>query len=288
MGWSIEVLLSIMKFSFAYQFFYVHDYFSLCSEYRLLRNNIIPCDAPLLDSINCNICAHGDTRTGHVTGFKKFFNELKPTLIYPSNCSKKIFEAGYAAKMKSVVVPHIQVSQKPVSKNNRVRLKDKIRIAFCGSPVAHKGFYHFEEIVDKSLSNICLEFFHFGSVDAKLQNVEFVKTVLKNGKSPMVKKIEEYEIDIVFIGSTWRETFNFVAYEALQAGAAIIALTSSGNVCDVIEFYKVGQTVNSWQECLELFNDTNLTEKLDMWQTAINGLSFAENKSFLTKGVLPK
>ena len=104
----------------------------------------------------------------------------------------------------------------------------------------------------------------------------------------MVKKIEEYEIDIVFIGSTWRETFNFVAYEALQAGAAIIALTSSGNVCDVIEFYKVGQTVNSWQECLELFNDTNLTEKLDMWQTAINGLSFAENKSFLTKGVLPK
>ena len=72
----------------------------------------------------------------------------------------------------------------------------------------------------------------------------------------------------------------------MQAGAVIIALDTAGNVCDFISTYKVGCVVKTWQEFVILLEDKSLTKKLDMWKAAVNKLSFLENKSFLTEGVL--
>ena len=287
MGWNIESMISVISNLFAYQFFYVHDYFALCTEYRLLRNNIVPCDAPELKSMSCNICAHSNGRVKQVEAFTQLFEKLKPTLLYPSNCAKALFGAGlHGIKLAEVVVPHIKVIKKSVTKKHEPRKRDRIRVAYCGAPVGHKGFYHFEQIVEKSQTQVGLEFFHFGNEDTQLSGVEFVKTVLKDGKSQMIKKIEDQEIDIVFIGSTWRETFNFVAYEAVQAGAAIITLESAGNVCDFVAEYKIGRVVKTWEEAAKLLQNSDLTKKLMVWQAAASNLSFVPNQSFLTKGVL--
>lgn len=287
MGWNISSVISVVMSAFKHKFFYVHDYFAICTEYRLLRNNIIPCDAPKMKSIACNICAHGDTREKQVKDFLYLFNKINPTLIYPSNCAKNIFMKGFNNfKQAGIIVPHIKVINYLNDKKYNKRDREKIRIAYCGSPIGHKGFYHFEQIVEKLHGAGNLKFFHFGNEDTKLSGVKFVKTVLKNGQSLMSDKVSENEIDIVFIGSTWRETFNFVTYEAVQAGAAILALSSAGNVCDFLNEYNVGAVVNNLDEAVELLLDNDLVNKLDSWQEMASNLSFIPNKSFLTEGVM--
>lgn len=287
MGWNITSIISVVTDLFVHRFFYVHDYFALCTEYRLLRNNIVPCDAPELKSMTCSICAHSDTRVKQIEEFTYLFENLKPTLLYPSNCAKVLFRTGlHGIKLAEIVVPHIKVIKNTVTKKYVPRKRDQIRVAYCGAPVGHKGFYHFEQIVEKCRHQSGLEFLHLGNEDTKLSGVEFVKTVLKDGKSHMIKKIEDHEIDIVFIGSTWRETFNFVAYEAVQAGAAIITLDTAGNVCDFVSEHKIGCVVKTWEEAAELLQDGRLTKKLDAWQAAASHLSFVPNQSFLTEGVL--
>ena len=51
----------------------------------------------------------------------------------------------------------------------------------------------------------------------------------------MQEALEKHEIDAVVIWPLCRETFSFVAYEAVAAGAAIIAGPDSGNVAAFTE-----------------------------------------------------
>ena len=290
MGWGIESIICIMSNTFLHRFFYVHDYFALCTEHRLLRNNILPCDAPPIGSTICNMCAHSDSRSRQLSDVNFLFSKLKPTLVYPSISAKKIFEKGFPnLDIKSIVVPHIDVNVETTTetetKINISSNRHPICIAFCGQPVSHKGYHHYLQIFDNCLSND-IEFYHLGTDDTNITGIKFIKTVMKDGKSQMQNNIKANKIDVVFIGSTWRETFNFVTYEAVQAGAVIIALNTAGNVCDFINTYNVGCVVSSWQECVELLKDKDIINKIDEWRSAANKLSFLENKSFLTEGVL--
>ena len=287
MGWHINGVIALAGTALKHRFFYAHDYFSLCTEYRLLRNNLLPCDAPELDSNSCNICAHGRTREAHLGQMDTLFKKLKPTLLFPSNLAKNVFKnARPDFKLKGIVVPHLNVIVNEKAQVVQRRKKDKIRIAFCGAPVPHKGFAHFEQIVEACRTARGLEFYHFGTTDTKLLGVTFVEVVMKSGKSVMAKKLSEKDIDIVFVGSTWRETFNFVSYEAVQSGAGIVALSSSGNVTDFVCEQGVGEVINTWQECVSLFHSENLIQRCEEWKLAAQRLTFEPNHSFLTKGVM--
>jgi len=287
MGWLLDAMIRIVQVGFEKRFFYAHDYFSLCQEYRLLRNNIVPCDAPPLGSHSCNICAHGPSRAKHVGNFSRVFDSLNPKIIYPSNSAKLIFEASIPAVAKNgMLIPHLVVKRLDEPASEIVQPTGKIRIAYCGAPALHKGFVHFEKIVDHCRTNPNLEFWHFGDQNTELGGVNFVPVKLKGGKSIMTQRLRENEIDLVFVGSTWKETFNFIAYEAAEAGAALIATESSGNVADFVLEYGIGKTVPNWQACIEILEDKNLLSQVKTWKESAARLSFTPNKSYLTAGAL--
>jgi hypothetical protein len=292
MGWDLSLLNGLIFEKSKNIYFYMHDYFSLCPEYRLLRNGIEPCDAPGIDSGTCAVCIHKTLRKEYINYFTSFFNSINAKIIFPSASAQKIFTgSGLFDKLETTVIPHIDImpgkSGRQIIDNKKSVLpnsinRKKIRIAFCGEPVGHKGFFHYERILDVCRNNNSLEFFHLGSSQSDVSGLEFKKVALKKGQSVMSAAIREAEVDVIFLGSTWRETFNFVAYEALQAGAAIIALNSSGNVVELINTYRVGAVVKSWQEAIELLSDKDIVSNILKWKGVVASLNFSDNKSIFT------
>lgn len=102
----------------------------------------------------------------------------------------------------------------------------------------------------------------------------------------MSKELHEKQIDLVFVGSVWNETFNFVAYEAAAAGAAVIALDNSGNVAEFINDTGIGCHLPHWRDVAALLRSPKLPEQLDEWRANAAALRFQPNQSFLTKGVI--
>lgn len=290
MGWSFDALLSILKQENLDVFVYGHDYFLLCPEYRLLRNNLIPCDAPPLSSHDCNICLHRNHREYHIETIKKFFEHISAKLILPSNSAKLIFESA-SPKIPSqiYVIPHILAEEEKTSSRvatiNLHQLK-KLKIAFCGEPVPHKGFLHFMELFESTRAINSLEFIHFGKSQSEFNEIKFIQTSLKSGKSTMTNHLIEHQIDVVFVGSLWRETFNYICYEAAAAGCAIICFNSSGNVADFITNYGIGAVLQDTKECQSLFESMDFNKKVSEWKNKARLLQFKSNQSIFTQGVM--
>lgn len=285
MGWLMDAVLAVMELPFLHRYFYAHDYFALCGEYRLLRNNVASCGAPPAGSAACGICLHGRARAEQLHAFDRYFERVKPLIIYPSETARAMFaKAGRCADLQGVVLPHIEVRSTGTPQPLARERKD-IRVAFCGAPVAHKGFFHFQEMVSQCSARSDLKFYHFGNqADASVQ-MEFVKTTLRGGQSTMSEALREHGIDLVFVGSTWAETFNYIAYEAVQAGAALLTLDSAGNAAEFVRSARIGACVPHWRDAVALLVDASLGQSLDQWQAEAAVLEFKPNQSFMTEGV---
>ena len=288
MGWNVSSLSKIFEPTFLHRFFYAHDYYALCPEWRLLRNNIEPCDAPDQASVNCEICAHSFNRSKHIESFSKIFKSINPKLIFPSRCAETIFKnAAPDYSLSSVTVPHMIVQNHDLHELKEIKREPKnFRIAFCGHPSAHKGFFHFSELVNQMCGIKGFDFLHFGSEDGHLIGVEFIKADLVNGISVMTSLLEEHAVDLVYVGSTWRETFNFIAYEATQAGAALISLKTSGNVADFIAEYDIGIVAEDVSEISHYLKSVDFQDNFSLWKKNVRALSFKENHSFFSEGVI--
>lgn len=286
MGWRTDAVAAISRL-FAQRFFYVHDYFALCGEYRLLRNNVQACGAPAPESAQCRICVHGDQRVAHLARVEQFFAAVNPTLVFPSAAAQAQFrQSGLYPDLAGIVVPHIEVEQAPATGPRKLRPAGDIRVAYCGAAAAHKGFFHFEQIVRECAGAKGLAFHHFGSEDGRVPNVEYVPVALKDGRSRLTDMLRAYDIDIVFVGSVWAETFNFIAYEAAQAGAAVITLDGAGNVADFVDQFDVGCHLGDWQAVASMLKSDELFASLSRWQSNAARLRLRPNRSVMSKGVL--
>lgn len=288
MGWNLELLSNLIIGRFKKTIFYAHDYFALCTEYRLLRNGLHVCDAPAIDSGQCQICVHKTSRVAHLNAIQKFFSQINPLIIFPSNCAEKVFSgSNLYGNLRTMVIPHIQTNQikikvdKSEVKTSPSKRK-KIRIAFCGAVSGHKGFFHFEKIVDMCKGRNQIEFIHLGSSPSNVAGLNFKEVKLKEGKSVMSQVIRDENIDVIFLGSIWRETFNFVTYEAVEAGVGIIALKDAGNVVDLVKNNNIGAVVDDWQKTVDLILSRDFSAQVTTWKQSIKSLRFSENKSIFS------
>lgn len=288
MGWNLELLSNLIINRFKKTIFYAHDYFALCTEYRLLRNGLHVCDAPPINSGHCQVCVHKSARVAHLPAVQKFFSQINPLIIFPSNCAKKVFSgSNLYNKLRSTVIPHIQTNQTKINTEKKITKdflskKKKIKIAFCGAVSGHKGFFHFEKIVDMCKGRNEVEFIHLGSSPSGVIGLSFKEVKLQEGKSVMSQVIRDEDIDVIFLGSIWRETFNFVTYEAAEAGVAIIALKDAGNVVDLVKNNNIGAVVDDWQRTVDLILSRDFAAQVATWKQSIKSLRFSENKSIFS------
>ena len=285
MGWNIKSLISIFEVKFKKNYFFVHDYYSICHERRLLRNNIETCDGPALSSAVCSICINKTNRDIHLMQFEILFEALKPVLIFPSKTAEKIFknaEQNYNLDYKQV--SPLKIIKIDKDADNQVPMKEvksKIKLAFIGNSTSQQGFYHFSELVHECLLLDEFEFLHFGEKDEALARVTFIETTGETAASNIAELLIKYEVDIVFLPSIWRETFNYIAYDVLNAGSAIITLENSGDIAELVHTYSVGAVVRDESSASRLLHSLDIKTKLIEWKRTASQIRVVNNHSFL-------
>jgi hypothetical protein len=241
--------------------YWVHDFFSLCPSYTLLRNGITYCAAPKLTSTGCSICSFGEERLAHVERFRNLFDTVSVDVIAPSQFAAEFWRSHTTLRYRQLFVsPHCTIDADRNASIERSRDRPT-RVAFLGHPAAHKGWNVFVDVVERYGRDDRYEFHHFGAGIKSLKSVTFTRvSVAEDGPTAMLDALKAAEIDVVLLWSIWPETFSFVAHEAFAAGCSVITSKDAGNITSLVRDTRNGNIVNDERELLRRFGDGSVRE----------------------------
>lgn len=292
-GHSPETLLYLAKsLNVNHAYYWVHDYFSICPGYTLLRNDVAFCAAPPPESQACSICVYGDERRRTLSSVKALFNDLAITVLAPSTRALELWnERAFLPSLKRMVIPHGRLIDRTRDKfggdiNYDFGSDRVIRIAFLGYPVAHKGWNVFERLINDFGDDSRYEFFQFGTIstpEVKLRHVPV--TVSAADRNAMASSLRREKVDVAIIWSIWPETFSFTAHEAAAAGAYILTSNESGNILPLIKSIGCGLALEKEQHLYDLFTTGRIRDLVSEYARLHKG-SYAFDWSRVTAEVL--
>jgi hypothetical protein len=210
---------------------WIHDFFTLCSQHALMRNDAAFCHAPPAGSNACRICHYGSERHRHIGRIGAMLSELRPTVLAPSSVALRFWQqlGGYEYE-SSVVVPHARLTLD--SEIRPPRAAYPLRIGYLGSALYEKGWPVFEELAARHFNDRRYTFFHLGGVPGTpSRNIRFMKVLVNpEDRQAMVRGVIAADLDIVVNWSLCYETFCFTAHEAVAGGAFVITRHDAGNI----------------------------------------------------------
>src|SRR5205823_5958245 len=127
--------------------FWIHDFFTCCPNYELMRNDIVFCGIPAPDSQACGICCYGEERHEHLRQIQQLFAELRPVVFAPSEPALALWrDRSRLPHSGSRVVPLCElVFGGPVAPAPQRAL----RVAFLGTRNFIKGWTVFAELANR-------------------------------------------------------------------------------------------------------------------------------------------
>jgi glycosyltransferase involved in cell wall biosynthesis len=260
LGHHVEKLTALQReTAAAANYFWLHDYSSMCPGYNLLRNDVAFCHAPPPGSDACLVCIYGDSRAAHLARIGALFEAVPFTVVAPSQAALDIWQAGVTLPhLAALVHPHCRVEANAVRTSLlAAEAEPVVRVAFVGYAVPHKGWPLFQELVNRTGRLGCYRFYHFitaAHAPPPMSRVEQVHVQTAPGqRDAMIEALAAHGIDLVAVLSPWPETFSYVTFEALAAGADIVALADSGNVAATIARDNRGIVVADEEELYALF-----------------------------------
>jgi len=210
---------------------WVHDFFTLCSQHELMRNDASFCNAPPADSKACRICHYGAERHRHLDRIAAMLSELRPTVLAPSATALRFWQqhGGYEYG-SSVIVPHARLSFDTETRPPRASFP--LRVGHLGGALYEKGWHVFEELAARHFNDRRYAFFHLGGVPgAPCSNIRFIKVMVNpEDRQAMVRGVIAADLDIVVNWSLCYETFCFTAHEAVAGGAFVLTRREAGNI----------------------------------------------------------
>lgn len=234
MGFAPQTVLALARIcrpSPAY--IWTHDFFSLCTNPFLLRNNRSFCGAPVPESTACMVCSNGQVRPAHLSAMRQIFEALSPVVLAPSLSAFEFWRAHTALPMSaSHVVPPASLEFEAAAV---ARTSGPVRVAFIGPPAAHKGWAAFATLVTRHREDARYEFFRLGVGESRLNGLRSIYTeVDADNPDAMIKALRDHAIDVVVNWYSCFETFSFSTHEAMAAGAFVVTRYEAGNVWPAI------------------------------------------------------
>ena len=216
----------------------LHDFFTVCPQIFLLRNNLDHCGeaAPSLEK--CAECAYWTP--GHHEAIRHVLDVVQGRLriVAPSETARRIWAntfPEFAAQV--VVVPHLIPVGDVAASDTRGRPNGPIRLAFVGAPMPQKGWSVFLRLVQElSRQGQDWEFYHFGRAMPGTSNIIQVPvSFVRDGPEAMTEAIRRARVDIAFLWSTSPETYSYTLVETRMADAMILTNSVSGNIADTVQ-----------------------------------------------------
>jgi len=236
----------------------VHDYYSICSNIFLFYNDEEFCGPAPVGSSHCATCRHGEGREARYDRMNELFVKHKAVIVAPSENGKRIFLRAFPhLEPKVRIVPHQNIIPSRNRKTSDSVEDRRIRVAFPGYPSRYKGWDAWVKL--NGISNTSdYEFYHFSYVKTTLPETTFIDTSFHKGSSQdTTSRLIEHGIDVVLLWSNWFGTYNYTYYESVAANCFVITYKNSGNIADQTKHFQNGLVLDSEQELVALFNNTN-------------------------------
>jgi glycosyltransferase involved in cell wall biosynthesis len=266
MGFNSSTLQSFLDLAGKQGTFWLHDYFSLCPSYNLLRNDREYCGAPDINSNSCRLCSYGDQRKIQAMEFEQLFRANRLEVVAPSRFSYELWQSRFPIISTPHIIPPTVLRW---GSNNPVKSKaGELRIGFLGYPLVHKGWPTWTRLVKQFSGKNKFKFFHFSSQQGETGNYSRVDTrVTKENRLAMVDNLQSNQIDVALLWSTVAETFSFTLHEALAAGCLIVTNPNSGNIQDYIRRHpERGLILNDENELIDCLEKGVLATKVMDYQ----------------------
>jgi hypothetical protein len=262
-----ELLLDLLRATrSATPIVWVHDLFTTCESYTLLRNDISFCGGPEVNSMACNICCYGKDRLRHYQRITAFFKATHPLVLAPSQSALSLWrDVTRLPHSKSTVVPPARlIMTDEVCGPSGSRL----RVAHAGGRYFHKGWTVFEELALHAADDDRYEFFQLGLPNGSSglpSSIHHINVQVTPGNpNAMIEALASAKIDVVVVWPQWPETFCYVVHEALAAGAFVIAREAAGNIWPAIHASapQQGCAVANQAELFALFEGDELIRRV--------------------------
>lgn len=270
--------------------FWIHDYFTLCPNYLLMRNAVSFCASPPAGSAGCGICFAGEHRAEHLARVNRLLAKVAFVMVAPSSVALEVWRRGASApNIDAIVQEHCEIVPGVARQVRSNRGPDApVRIAFLGLPNQHKGWPLYCEIVKQSGPGF--EFHHLGKYpDPQAPSIiKFTPVSVTDGDwTAMSRTVADMGIDVAFLCSLWPETYNFTAVEAMVGGAFIVTLSGSGNIAALVRKHDCGLVFDDVHAIRGAFADGSLAGSLRTWQAA-NSEPYSSTFSPMSAGLLPQ
>ena len=236
--------------------FWLHDFFTLCTNYTLQRNDVAFCNAPSIDSNACSLCVYGEERRSHLDRMERFFTDCDVEILSPSKVTLDFWQQHTSLRSTSRhVVPHLTLNWIARSKPLPIAQPSRVRIAFLGSPAPHKGWPLFERLAKSPTLEQSFQFVALtvGRTHAKIQRIA-VRVTAENPRE-MADAVAANDVDIVLHWPSGPETFSLTTYEAFAGGAFVVTNAISGNVAAAVEQFGRGAVLSDEKDLIAFFRD---------------------------------
>jgi glycosyltransferase involved in cell wall biosynthesis len=267
MGFQLDAIQQILEFGSHRAEFWLHDFFSICPSYHLLRNDIEYCSAPDINSNACSICKYVELRKQQLPALQHLFEENELRVFAPSNFVLDLWKEKFPYKnITSEVAPLITLNWTkpiPVDKSKR-----RLRIGFLGYPMEHKGWNTWMNLIEACAADDRYQFFHFSWAEGTPGNYQRIQVaVTPENPNMMLDKLNQENIDVAILWSIVPETFSFTLHEALAAGCIVITNKKSGNIQDFLRrFPQYGIVLDSEKELIDFFAGDELVVRVKRYQ----------------------
>lgn len=253
---------------------YLHDFYTCCTNYNLLRNNEYFCAK---DCIRCNGCLFEKKRIEHFYEIKAFFKYLIDNVkfVAPSDFTKDIWIKFYPEyEDKVVIIPHLKEHGKCALNTEFINYNQSLRIAYIGAQLKIKGWPLVKNIFNQCIVHQCnYQYYYFGSGSEVVKNVKNINVQIHlQGKNAMINNLRKYRIDVVLLPAICPETYSYTMHESFAANSFVITLESSGNIATVIRNFNKGKifsdatTISAY-----LLNEKILRKDVNSWKRQNEG-----------------
>jgi hypothetical protein len=239
--------------------FWLHDFSSLCPSIHLLRNGIVYCGVPPEGSSECDGCLHGEERRRHLEKLRQLFSAYPLTVLAPSEAALELWlSRSSLPHARTRVLGHARL----IVEGSRTALpQGRLRVAFLGYPVFHKGWDAFANLALRRDDRYA--FYLLSAFQPPYPPVEWRKVEVGAGHvDAMSQALSRERIDVAVLWSQCPETFSFTAHEALAAGVFIVTTEHSGNIASLVRATGQGLVLHDEWELHETFRSGRLVEAL--------------------------
>ena len=228
--------------------FYLHDYYTICPFYKLLRNDKEKCGFEKMSFHKCGDCIHykkGIDKNKRLQRLLCVFAD-RLSFIAPSDYVKTNWSLAYPEYRDRVyVVYHQQLIG--AYDENKNRALDTVKIAYLGEPIGSKGWDVWQRLVymNNTRKEQPYRFYYFGKYPVDTDNQRKVNVDYHTDMNAMIEALRRERIDCAVIWALWGETYSFTYYECLASNVFVITNNLSGNIADQVKKRKNGIVLDS-------------------------------------------